>query len=342
MEKKQKNSVVTFMMVVGVAFILVAGCIFVRQAWQYLPEAAKQFCLLAVAAGSLTGSVLVGRKEMLKKTETALFYIGDAFLGYFSLAFTGGSKMTELFDMNLSARLFVATLVMIIPVMVKLISKKRVTDYGVTVVMTNMAVIFAQFAAQAELEVYVMNSAAMTVLLLVLNHFISKDSDSSKGMKICARVCYLVQEIYTMLWIVVMSFMIEVDLCETSVYGNIAFVLMGICVVLSALIWYDKEEDVKVVQLIVTCGLLGNMLLFNLICGTITDALVLGIVAFMITVIAAMKNNRLYVVTSSITLLFIAFYITREFWLSIAWWVYMFVAGVIMVLIAVKKEKEGE
>ena len=58
-------------------------------------------------------------------------------------------------------------------------------------------------------------------------------------------------------------------------------------------------------------------------------------------IVAAIKNNRVYVILSSVTLFFIAFYVTRSFWLSIAWWIYMFVAGVILVLIAVKKEREG-
>ena len=347
MEKKQKNSIVTFMMVVGVAFILVAGCIFVRQAWKYLPEVAKQFCLLAVAAGSFTGSVFAGRTKLLKKTETALFYIGDVFLGYFILAVTGGTAVTELLDLKMATRLLAATLTMMIPMVVKLIWKQKIYDYAVTVVMANLAVIFAHISVEAKFSVYTMMMAVLTVILLVISQIITKRTDCSNGLKVCTKVCFMVQEIYTVLGIVLISFLLELgvlDMSTSSIYINIAFVFIGICVVLSSLIWYDKEDkaEVNIVQLTVLCGVFVNMLILNLLCGELEDALVLGITALVIAIFAGIKNNRLYVIISSITLLLIAFYITRTFWLSIAWWVYMFVAGVILVLIAVKKEKEGE
>ena len=38
-------------------------------------------------------------------------------------------------------------------------------------------------------------------------------------------------------------------------------------------------------------------------------------------------------------LILIVLYLTRTFWLSIAWWVYLFAAGVGLILYAIKREK---
>ena len=71
------------------------------------------------------------------------------------------------------------------------------------------------------------------------------------------------------------------------------------------------------------------------------NLLFLGITGIIMLVVAAMKNRREYVIASSTTLSLLALYLTREFWLSIEWWVYLFVAGIVLVTIAVKKEKEA-
>ncbi len=340
MEKKQKNSIVTFMMVVGVIFILTAGCIFVRQAWEYLPETVKHICLLAVAVGALTGSALVAKSDTLRKTEAALFYIGDAFLGYFVFSVTGGTVMTQLFELNFGLKLFVATVFMLLPVGFRLVKEQGVADYIVSVVLANLAVIFATAGSELSLSVYVAILAVMTLVLLVVSLLVEDNEALQENVKICAKVCYLVQEVYALLCMLFLSFLALFG--ETMEFLNFTFVVIAFCIVLSALICYDRKESEQIVQMIVTCVLMGNMLFLNLIRGKITDALVLGIVALVILIAAAVRNHKAYVIISSVTLLLIGFYITRSFWLSIAWWVYMFVAGVIMVLFAVKKEKEGE
>lgn len=342
MEKKQKNMVVTFMMVVGVAFILIAGCICVKQAWKYLPETVKQICLLGVGIGALTGSVFAGKNNFLKKTETALFYVGDAFLGYFILSFTGSEMMKNMVLLTMPERLFLVTIIMIIPVIVKLIHVKTVAEYSIAVILLNLGIIFLLTSMEVKVSTYIFSLSMVTLLLLFAGQYCKACNETNKGLSICAKVCFLVQEIYTVILLCAESFFKELAGKEIVFWENVTFIVLAICIVLSGLIWYDKKEKNDVFQLIVLGFLLGNILIYNMICGQITDALVLGVVALLILIIAGMNNNRAYVVVSAITLLLIAFYITRTFWLSIAWWVYMFVAGVILVWIAVKKEREGE
>lgn len=342
MEKKQKNMVVTFMMVVGVAFILIAGCICVKQAWKYLPETVKQICLLGVGIGALTGSVFAGKTNFLKKTETALFYVGDAFLGYFILSFTGSEMIKNMISLTMWDRLFLVTLIMILPVIVKFIYARTVAEYSMAVILMNLGMIFLLTSMEVKICTYVFGLSLVALLLLLLEQYCKTCSDTNKGLSVCAKVCFLVQEIYTVILLCAGSFVKEITGKEIVVRENITFIVLAVCIVLSGLIWYDKKEKNDVLQLIVLGFLLGNMLIYNMICGQLTDALVLGVVALLILIVAGIHNNRAYVVVSAITLLLIAFYITRAFWLSIAWWVYMFAAGVILVLIAVKKEREGE
>lgn len=122
-----------------------------------------------------------------------------------------------------------------------------------------------------------------------------------------------------------------------------AALLMGIIIVLLGIIWYDKKEGAKTAQFVLTCCVLGTLLLNNLVnynCG-IVNVLILGIVGIIILVAAVIKESKRYAIASTVTLILMALYITRAFWLNIAWWVYLFVAGVALIVFAIKKEREA-
>lgn len=116
----------------------------------------------------------------------------------------------------------------------------------------------------------------------------------------------------------------------------------AIGIVLLGFIWYDKKKSIRVVQFILTCCLLAVLLLNNLLGGELGNVLILGIVCVIMLLVAAVCNHKEYVIAASVTLILIVLYITRSFWLDIAWWVYLFVAGVVMVGFAVKKEREAK
>ncbi|MBQ4059037.1 MAG: hypothetical protein IJD40_08920 [Lachnospiraceae bacterium] len=117
--------------------------------------------------------------------------------------------------------------------------------------------------------------------------------------------------------------------------------LIAIGIVLFRSIWYDKKETFSIIYFVLTCVLLGVVLLSDLVSGGIGNVLILGLTGIAMLIIASIKNNKKYVVASSVTLILLVLYLTREFWLSIAWWVYLFVAGVVLVILAIKKAKEA-
>ena len=67
--------------------------------------------------------------------------------------------------------------------------------------------------------------------------------------------------------------------------------------------------------------------------------LILGVVTLVMLIVATLLKKRDYAMAAAVTLILVALYLTRDLWMSIAWWVYLFVAGVGLVIFAIKKEK---
>ena len=68
--------------------------------------------------------------------------------------------------------------------------------------------------------------------------------------------------------------------------------------------------------------------------GDIYFLLFFGIVAGIILVVAAITSNKRYTILTASSLCIVVLYQTRWFWLSIAWWIYLFVVGVALVTYA--------
>ena len=68
--------------------------------------------------------------------------------------------------------------------------------------------------------------------------------------------------------------------------------------------------------------------------GDIYFLLFFGIVAGIMLVVAAITSNKRYTILTATSLCIMVLYQTRWFWLSIAWWIYLFVVGVVLVTYA--------
>lgn len=116
-------------------------------------------------------------------------------------------------------------------------------------------------------------------------------------------------------------------------------IFAGVGIVLLGIIWYSIYQEIRTVQFIGVCILLGVLLLNNFSVAALPNVLFLGILTFVMLVVATVLKNKRYAIASAGTLALIVLYMTRQFWMSIAWWVYLFVAGVVLVIFAIKKEK---
>lgn len=495
MEQRNKNQISTLLLVVGVIFILVAGGIFVTTAWQYLPEFAKQLTLLVVVAGLFAGSHKASQSDKLRKSEMALFYLGVAFTGFFVLAAMGGLVDGILYQRLNEFKMLTASLVMLIPVGLRLWIRKKGFEYSVAVVLIDGCLFWLTSALELEFKTFALLSSIWLLCLAAVDYYRRKEGMENAGLELSVTIVYLVHAILyipivlgttletlafgnslvsilfammpvlmllverkelQLLWVgvglmnpfiqwvfymlmlhtkrayypfslvfavglfllyykskyidneeemssrygwsaclqvlaaiimwgaayayefapatfhilvvitlVTVAFWVQ-DQTAKSVLWTIALcfgefavwtqklipiptnyqvewvcTFLGLGIVLLPFIWYDKNKDLEMVQFIMTCWLLGVLLLHNLSVGELGNVLFLGMVSIAILLVAAVKNERKYVIAASVTLILLVLYLTRSFWLSIAWWVYLFVAGVVLVLLAIKKERES-
>jgi hypothetical protein len=90
-----------------------------------------------------------------------------------------------------------------------------------------------------------------------------------------------------------------------------------------------------------TCILLALLLISDAFRGGLINVLIYGAACVGIIIAAAIRNSREYVIAASVALAMLVIYITRAFWLSIAWWIYLFAAGVVLIVFAVIKERKA-
>ncbi len=99
-----------------------------------------------------------------------------------------------------------------------------------------------------------------------------------------------------------------------------------------------EEKTIRNIQfVIVTMVFLGN-LSYNLDDGDIFTLLYTGIAALIALALGALKESKRYVVLSALTMCALVIYQTRDFWLSISWWVYLFVVGLALITFAATRE----
>ena len=73
--------------------------------------------------------------------------------------------------------------------------------------------------------------------------------------------------------------------------------------------------------------------------GDVVNALILEGICLGIFLWAQVAKNRRWVRISGILMVVLALYMTKGFWLSISWWVYLLAAGVGLILFAAVNEK---
>lgn len=565
MEKKQKDLISMFLLIVGVIFILVAGGIFVTTAWQYLPVFVKQLALLVVAGGMFGGSYKLSKNEKLIWISETLFHLGNAFVGFFVIAVMGG--VVENNTVGNAFKVMTASGTMAMITSMKLIVKKRSFDFVAATLLVDILLISGCVAFDTTFNTYMYLLAGLTITLAIMDALQQKEKVSD-GFSLSVAIVYLIHAgIYAMLasfaslfviaeyedmafvldgiiwfavvvamttiswkarrnigirvinslvaiwfvfvavngichilggaedfsvvmvfttlfasiltvwlrrneliglliveaaiipfgqlfgywldallglfdgidtnwdtmynpysfvlggtffalyivkygcagireqwrnsrllklamaqmvtgsvmwlaskmveaWLMIFFLLIVIDLllvvslfknataqkifmtpavfflvtavfCQPFVEIPSVFMVEWVCfliainIVLFRFIWYDYKEQLSMVYFAATCIILGVLLLNNLYSGGIGNVLILGMTGIVMLITAAMHNDKKYVIASSTTLILLVLYLTREFWLSIAWWIYLFAAGVVLVLLAVKKAKEA-
>lgn len=106
-------------------------------------------------------------------------------------------------------------------------------------------------------------------------------------------------------------------------------------------IFKQKNIDIKYVQFGLNCLIMAVWLCLNIEDGELVNVLLLGGTALAVMLLAIWKNHKGYTVLGGVTLILLVLYVTRRFWLSVSWWVYLMAAGMIMIGIAVQRERRN-
>ena len=113
-------------------------------------------------------------------------------------------------------------------------------------------------------------------------------------------------------------------------------------VYLFGIICHNHGYGMRTFQFICICMIMIVLLCHGMYCDNVGNALFLGMTGLIMLVCAALFGSYRYMILSSVILVLMAFYITRSFWFSIQWWVYLFAAGIALVALAIKREKASK
>ena len=102
-------------------------------------------------------------------------------------------------------------------------------------------------------------------------------------------------------------------------------------------IWGDRKEITNL-QTVLYCLCLGAMASDALSTGAVWDALILEAVNLAVFLLAHMRKCMRWIRISGIIMILVALYMTKDFWLSLSWWVYLLAAGLGLIVFAAVNE----
>lgn len=336
-EKKYSSNV---LMIVGVLFILLAGSVCVSKAWDYLPLVVKQGCLFVVAMVGLGSSYVLTSKNRLHKTDSALFYIGNGFLGYFILSVTDSIYSGD--DFGFWEKSCLVTFVILILVAIKLAVKKSVVEFVVGVVLLNWLVCSGYYHMEAGRSVYACMYVVVGFLVCSLSYVMRDSFRESRIAGQVIRNTLLVQE-SIVCWQLLISVLLASGTENTGAKLCQGIALFGGFAMAAYLFILGKEESLQSAQYWIIM-----MLILLLVCyNHYLESDLIATIGSSVTLVALIvwaewQEQKAITRVAGLALAVLLVYATRQIWLSIAWWVYMMVAGVIMVGIAVWREKRAE
>lgn len=110
-------------------------------------------------------------------------------------------------------------------------------------------------------------------------------------------------------------------------------ILMIMCLMMKK-IWHDYFETIDIIAFL--ASVFSIFVLFSDIfkCKQLLDVEMLISACIILMIIAFIRKRRKWFLLSSVSVLFTAVYMTKDFWLSIQWWIYLLVIGITLVTVA--------
>lgn len=104
------------------------------------------------------------------------------------------------------------------------------------------------------------------------------------------------------------------------------------------MVWRDKEKIMEALLfslVILSILILSASALFS---GELFDSLFMGISMFVLMCVSFLSRKKKWFILSSVTVICLSIYMTRTFWSSIEWWIYLLATGLIIIGLGTSNE----
>ncbi len=113
--------------------------------------------------------------------------------------------------------------------------------------------------------------------------------------------------------------------------------LLPLSILLGIWVW-NKAKAFRIINLCVMCVLFLVLALDAIITGYFTDAVIISTLSLLAVCFGFILRKRYYFIFGVVTLILCSLYHSREFWGSLAWWVYLLIIAAILFAIAINRE----
>lgn len=99
-----------------------------------------------------------------------------------------------------------------------------------------------------------------------------------------------------------------------------------------------EHSSLKILNLVYSCVAMGILALIALISDDLFSLIFFGIVSVLVLLLGYFMKKKPYIILGTVCTLGMLAYIANRVWGSMAWWIYLFVTGGVLVTIAVRNE----
>ncbi len=103
-------------------------------------------------------------------------------------------------------------------------------------------------------------------------------------------------------------------------------------------VWKDRRDKVETLSFFLAIAGVVVLLISAFISGNVVDSLIILFSVFAMLVVSFIIKKRRWFVLSISLIIMITLYMSKDFWESLAWWIYLLGVGVVLILIAAANE----
>lgn len=101
---------------------------------------------------------------------------------------------------------------------------------------------------------------------------------------------------------------------------------------------WKRGQGIRILQTFLYCVCLGLMTADVFAMGEVADALILEVICLTLFIWSQIKKCTKWIRISCIIIVAVALYMTKDFWLSLSWWIYLLTAGLGLIVFAAINE----